>query len=54
MNLSHWVEEDFKSLPHDFTGSVVVECYRGGVTRVDTKTSRQAPKTGEMKKDDRK
>lgn len=54
MEVPHWVEEDIRALPADFTGQIAIECWRGGVTRVDTKTSRQAPKVGEMKKDDRK
>ena len=54
MELPYWVEEDIRKLPADFTGQIVIECWHGGVTRVDTKTSRQAPKVGEMKKDDRK
>ena len=54
MKLPHWVEKEVELLPAEFTGTMIVECYRGGVTRVDTKTSRQAPKAGEMKMDDRK
>ena len=49
MKLPYWVEEEFEGLPHDFSGSILVECYRGGVTRVDTKTIRHAPKVGERK-----
>lgn len=52
MELPHWVEEDIQSLPADFTGQIVLECWRGGVTRIDTKTSRQAPKVVTMKKGD--
>lgn len=50
MNLPCWVEEDIRGLPADFTGQIALECDRGGVTRVDTKTSRQPPETGEMKR----
>ena len=53
MKLPFWAEEEFKMLPADFTGTVVVGCHRGGVTQLETKTSRTAPKAGEMKKDDR-
>ena len=44
MTLPHWVDKELQMLPADFTGQVVLECFRGGVTRVETKTSRQAPK----------
>lgn len=47
MNLPHWVEEEIEALPAGLTGQIVIECNRGGVTRVDTKTSRQAPKSVE-------
>ena len=42
-------------LPAEFTGKIVVEHWKGGVTRLDTKTSRTAPKAGEvkMRRDDR-
>lgn len=43
MNMPYWVDEEFKLLYPDFTGAVAIECYRGGVTRIDTKTSRKAP-----------
>ena len=47
MELPHWVEEDIELLLNDFTGHIVIEeCYRGGVTRVDTKTSRTGLKNG--------
>jgi len=45
MTLPHWVDKEIQMLPEGFTGQVVIECYRGGVTRIDTKTSRQAPVT---------
>lgn len=44
MTLPHWVEEELKMLPAEFTGQIVLNCFRGGVTRVETSTSRQAPK----------
>lgn len=34
-------------LPDGFTGRIVMECYRGGVSRIETNTSRQAPTTVE-------
>ena len=40
MELPHWVEDDLELLPNAFTGQIVIECYRGGVTRVETKTTR--------------
>ena len=54
MKLPHWVEKEVDLLPAEFTGQIVVECWSGGVTRLDTKTSRTAPKAGEMKREDRK
>jgi hypothetical protein len=54
MDLPHWVEEDIRALPADFTGQIVVECWSGGVSRRDILDRRTAPKAGEMKKDDRK
>jgi hypothetical protein len=54
MEFPYWVAEDIQRLPANFTGQLVVECWQGGVTRVDTKTSRQSPKPGEMKRDVRK
>jgi len=53
VKLRHWVEEDIESLPANFTGQIVLEVWRGGVTRIDTKSSRQAPKVGEAKQADR-
>lgn len=44
MKLPHWVDKELEMLPAGFTGQIVMECYRGGVTRIDTKTSRCAPK----------
>lgn len=54
LKLPHWVGTEIESLPAEFTGQIVLEVWRGGVTRVDTKTSRQAPKVGGPKLDDRK
>ena len=54
MNLPLWVQEDIDRLPAEFTGQIVVEYWQGRVTRLDTKTSRTAPKAGEMKQNDRK
>ncbi len=52
MDLPHWVRDDVEQLPNEFTGQIVIECWCGGVTRIDTKTIRRAP--GGMKRDDRK
>ena len=49
MKLPHWVEKEVEMLPAEFTGTMVVECYRGGVTRLDIKTIYTAPKVGEVK-----
>ena len=54
MKLPHWVEKEVDLLPAEFTGQIVVECWSGGVTRMDTKTCRTAPKAGETKREDRK
>jgi hypothetical protein len=56
MDLPYWVEEDIRKLPADFTGQlvIVIDCWTGGVSRLETKTSRQAPKPGEMNKHVRK
>lgn len=54
MELPQWVEEDIRTLPADFTGQLVLECWCGGVTRLETTTRRHGPTAGEMKKDDRK
>lgn len=47
MQLPHWVEEKLKTLPENFTGQVVIECWSGGVTRVDTNQRHVAPKPAE-------
>jgi len=54
VKLPHWIEEDIESLPANFTGQIVLEVWCGEVTRIDTKTSRQAPKVGGAKQDDRR
>jgi len=43
MTLPHWVEKEIEQLPAEFSGQIIIECYRGGVSRLETKTSRQAP-----------
>ncbi|MBC7839479.1 MAG: hypothetical protein H7Y39_12685 [Nitrospiraceae bacterium] len=53
MNLPLWVQEDIERLPAEFTGQIVVVWWQGGVSRVETKTIRTAPKVGEMKQVDR-
>jgi hypothetical protein len=35
MKLPHWVEKDLEQLPMDFTGTIIIECWSGGVTRRD-------------------
>jgi len=47
MNLPHWVDKEISMLPDGFNGQILIECYRGGVSRIETKTSRQAPTTVE-------
>jgi len=47
MKLPCWTEEEIKMLPTGFTGQIVIECWQGGVTRIDTMTRRQAPKAQE-------
>jgi hypothetical protein len=49
MNLPQWVQKDIEKLPADFTGQIVIVWWQGGVTRLETKTIRTAPKAGEMK-----
>ena len=44
MTMPHWIDEEIEKLPNGFTGQIVIECYRGGVTRIETKTTRQAPR----------
>jgi hypothetical protein len=46
MKLPHWVEKEVDLLPAEFTGQIVVECWSGSVTRLDTKTIYTAPKQG--------
>jgi len=47
MKLPHWTEERIKMLPQGFTGQIVIECWQGGVTRVDTTERCVAPKPAE-------
>ena len=47
MKLPLWAEDDIESLPKDFTGQIVIVFWQGGVTRIETKTIRTAPKVGE-------
>jgi hypothetical protein len=54
MKLPHWVEQHIAALQPDFTGQIVIEWWAGVVKRMETKTCHQAPKAGEMKRDDRK
>ena len=54
MKLPLWVQEDIDMLPAEFTGQIVIVWWQGRLTWEDTKTSRTAPKAGEVKKDDRK
>lgn len=39
MKLPHWVEEKIAMLPERFTGQIIIECHRGGVSRVETTQS---------------
>ncbi|MEO7863302.1 MAG: hypothetical protein ABIU05_23265 [Nitrospirales bacterium] len=54
MNLPRWVEESLNKLPNDFQGRMVItiNCWAGGVTNLEISTTHQAPKGGEMKRDD--
>ena len=52
--LAEWVQKEIEMLPAEFSGQIVIVGYYGGVTRIETKTIRTAPKAGEMKKDKRK
>ncbi len=54
MNLPHWVEKHIETVQPDFTGQIVIECWAGGVTRMDIKICLRAPKAGESKRDERK
>ena len=49
MKLPLWVEDDVEVLPKEFTGQIVIVFWQGGVTRIETKTNRTAPKAGERK-----
>jgi len=51
LELPHWVLEDIRNLPTNFTGQILIECWTGGVTRRDIIDRRTAPgKPGETKK----
>jgi hypothetical protein len=49
MNLPQWAQEEIDMLPPGFSGQIVIVGYDGGVSRVETKTIRTAPKVGERK-----
>ena len=49
MNLPHWVQQEIDRFPAEFTGQIVIVGWAGGVSRIETKTIRTAPKAGEMK-----
>ena len=51
MKLPLWVQKEIEMLPAEFTGQIVIEYWSGGVTRLDTKTIRTAPKVGENRKE---
>lgn len=46
MELPHWVLEDLRNLPTNFTGEIRIECWTGGVTRRDIIDRRPAPAKG--------
>lgn len=50
MKLPHWVEKRIEEVPTTFTGHILVECWQGGVTRLDVKESMQAPKGAESRR----
>ncbi len=54
MNLPLWVQQEIELLPAEFTGQIVIVGWAGGVTRIEMKTIRTAPKAGEVKQDERK
>ena len=54
MNLPLWVQNEIELLPAEFTGQIVIVGWDGGVSRIELKTIRTAPKAGEMKRDERK
>jgi hypothetical protein len=47
MELPHWAEEQIARLASDFTGQIVIECWQGGVSRVDMTARHLAPKPSE-------
>ena len=50
MKLPHWVEQKVEHMPATFTGQILIECWQGGVTRLDVKESMQAPKGVESRR----
>ena len=49
MNLPQWVQDEIELLPAEFTGQIVIVGWAGGVSRIELKTIRTAPKAGEVK-----
>ncbi len=49
MDLPQWVQSEIELLPPEFSGQIVIVGYAGGVTRIELKTIRTAPKVGERK-----
>lgn len=49
MNVPDWVQKEIALLPPDFTGQIVIVGWAGGVSRLETKTIRTAPKADEIK-----
>ena len=47
MKIPQWVDDDIEALPKDFTGQFVLVVWQGGVSRLETKTIRTAPKAEE-------
>ena len=54
MNLPHWVEQNIEQLPKEFSGKIMIHCWMGGVANIEITTVQQAPKAGELKRDERK
>ena len=44
MLMPAWVETFFRSLPHDFTGKIELECYHGDVTSFGPMERQKPPK----------
>ena len=49
MHLPQWVRNEIELLPAEFTGQIVIVGWAGGVSRIELKTIRMAPKAGETK-----